>query len=189
MGHDKATMAYQHNWWAQVAANLLAPFTTEVWLSVNSSQAAYYPQLFSYGLITDQPALPVRGPLQGLLSAHLAWPQEDWLVLACDMIHMQPAPLANLVHRFQQHLAPVLVYGTAEKAEPLCGIYTAQALRYLYNQYIQQLLTRYSMQYVLEVTRARIMPLPAAWQPCFANMNSQEDIAAAKSTTPPETPH
>lgn len=185
MGRDKATLSLNRNWWAQLAATQLAPFTTEVLLSVNSRQAAYYPQLFTHRLIADDNALAVRGPLQGLLSAHLAAPQDDWLVLACDMIYMQAPPLARLVHRFQQQTSSVLVYGTAEKTQPLCGIYTAQALQHLYHLYTQQALTRYSMHHVLEMVQAHIMLLPITWQPYFANMNSPEDIT--KNTRPPET--
>lgn len=178
MGKDKATLLHQSDYWAALAAGKLAPLTSEVLLSVNRQQVALYQPLFSYRLITDNNQLQVKGPLKGILSAHLACPYDDLFVLACDMIQMELLPLAQLAGCFLLKPSPAMVYTREEKTEPLCGIYTSRALRQLHRLHMKEGSNNYSMHDALLQIQSAVIPLPEQWNAYFANMNCVADIAA-----------
>ncbi len=134
MGTDKGLIAIQNSCWAAYMADKLQAVNVPVSISINPSQLTGYQVIFSpEHLITDSLNLP--GPLNGLLSAHLKYPNDDLLLLACDMINMQTSTLIHLIDTYQDNPDyGFYVYQNNGYAEPFCGIYTSPGLAKLANQ-------------------------------------------------------
>src|SRR5215212_9639839 len=87
MGRDKGLLKQNDVTWSEIAASKLALLQIPVFCSVNQWQLEVYSKIFLAGnLIVDDECIFVKGPLLGLLSIHQKFPDEDVLVLACDMI-------------------------------------------------------------------------------------------------------
>jgi len=177
MGTDKALLPHVSGSWAQLAATKLSTLSIPVVLSVNPSQYAIYQKIYStYTLVKDDPALQVGGPLHGVLSVHVQYPESDLFVLACDMINMQEEVLKELYHQYQQANKEAYTFHNQEGAEPLCAIYTAKGLQKIYALYNRQQLQRHSLKYVLEQLDTQSAAIPPEWIAGFANFNSPSDL-------------
>lgn len=173
MGTDKGLLRWQHQTWVERAVTLLESFRIPVAVSINPNQYLDYAPLFaSNRLIVDDTALPVRGPLSGLLSAHQQFPMDDLLILACDMPGMQAEPIQFLL---QQAPADAVLFQQAGRTEALCGIYRRMALQKFAQYYADPRHTNYSLRHALEQVQPIYFELPAAWQACFRNMNRPDD--------------
>src|SRR4051812_4885506 len=103
MGADKGLLKQGSLTWAELAAHKLSSLQIPVSLSVNKEQATIYSKIFSPDqLIIDNEALSIKGPLLGVLSAHQNFPDEDLVILACDMIEMSASVLQDLINNYQQ---------------------------------------------------------------------------------------
>lgn len=96
MGSDKAALDYHGRPQAAHACGLLAPFCARVFVSCRADQACD-PALAGLPQLHD--AQEGLGPLGGILTAFAAHPQAAWLVVACDLPHLDAATLAHLVAR------------------------------------------------------------------------------------------
>lgn len=97
MGTDKGLLSHQDKLWAKVAADKLISLNLPVKFSVNPLQQPTYAHYFDdQQLISDNPSLDVRGPLLGMLSAHLSDTEEDLFLLACDILLMESGCWKNL---------------------------------------------------------------------------------------------
>lgn len=135
MGSDKGLLPLEAQTWAQTAVNKFILLQLPVRISVNAAQQAAYAQVFdSTFLVTDNNTIRVKGPLLGLLSVHLQYPDEDLFVLACDMPLMDPSLLKELYQAFSPQKADAFVFINAGAPEPLCGIYTAAGLQTILNR-------------------------------------------------------
>jgi molybdenum cofactor guanylyltransferase len=107
-------------------------------------------------LIVDNAELGLAGPLLGVLSAHVRFPNEDLMVLACDSPNMNQSVLEKLQEEnLKNNDSEAFVFKFAEQVEPLCGIYTSKGLAKILALYQTKNLTKHSMTYVLEqFTRA-----------------------------------
>src|SRR6185312_9284597 len=95
MGRDKGLMLKDGMPWAQYIGQRLASYG-RVFYSIHPRQReAYAAVLPADRLIVD--SLDIPGPLNGLLSAHVVMPESDILLVACDMLDMDPATLDRLV--------------------------------------------------------------------------------------------
>lgn len=177
MGRDKGLLIHQSATWAQLAADKLASLEIEVMVSVNESQYPVYSQLFQNAIVVvDDAMLQVGGPLKGLLSVHSQCPEEDLLVLACDMRDMQADVMIHLCATYTSTNAEAIVFRNNTNIEPLCGIYTAKGLHKLYEQYKHVLLEKFSMHYILQLLHTVYVPVPEQWQNRFRNYNSETDL-------------
>ncbi len=176
--------------WAVHQSELLRSICDEVYLSLHSDQISAYQDIliktfFFAGVIPDADPkelwfLPEaeagrRGPAAALFSAHLAWPDSDWLVLAGDMIHMDRMTLEQLaeVYRTNQNYS-FYAYRSESGTEPLAAIYRAEGL-----SEILSLLKNGESEYSgpsrwLKGEKALILKAPL--KACFANMNSPADL-------------
>src|SRR5690348_15042320 len=90
MGQDKGLMMLHQKVWAKIAFEKLAALSNPALISINESQQKEYLKHFSKKeLSVDRSDLKIQGPLAGVLSAHLRHPDQDLMVLACDMLNMQ----------------------------------------------------------------------------------------------------
>jgi molybdopterin-guanine dinucleotide biosynthesis protein A len=177
MGTDKGLLKLNTVSWAQAAVQKMAGLRVQVVLSVNKDQYNNYTTDFTKDqLIRDDETIDARGPLRGLLSAHLRFAIEDLFVLACDMPLMETSILQQLFSHYKKQDAEAYVYTNDNVYEPLCGIYTAKGLsKILQLQKTNQLLN-YSMKHVLEKSDTCTIPLASNQKKYFANFNSPEEL-------------
>lgn len=177
MGTDKGLLKLEAKTWAQTALDKLAALPLPVVISVNPAQYETYPSVFPVSqLIKDDETLDIHGPLAGVLSVHLKYPQEDLLVLACDMPLMETAILQQLVAVHEKAQKQASVYLNNGAIEPLCAIYTAPALAATFLKYQQQQLPRHSMKYMLEQLDIQVIPLQPGQEKYFRNFNAHAEL-------------
>src|SRR3978361_1289957 len=86
MGLDKGLIEFESVTWANIGICKMLDVSLGVVLSVNKDQYKQYSERFENVVIAqDNASLHVYGPLKGIFSVHLQYPEEDLLVLACDM--------------------------------------------------------------------------------------------------------
>jgi molybdenum cofactor guanylyltransferase len=179
MGSDKALLkSPNETTWAQQSMEKLMLLEIPVLFSINQQQKTIYRQYFSEEkLVADNETLFIQGPLRGVISVHLAYPQENLFVLACDMLLVHLPIVKELFNHYQSNQQPgAHVFTNNGEPEPLCGIYTAKALQHIFHLYRTGQLHRHSMKYVLEqVTTAR-HALADDQKNYFRNINSPADL-------------
>lgn len=180
MSSDKGLLKLGSTTWAQSAADKIKDLQIRVIISINNKQHKPYSSIFSAPtLVVDDDSLPLRGPLCGLLSVHLKYPNEDLLILACDLPLMEAALLKELLKQHhQQKNFDAFVYKNEEEFEPLCGIYTAKGLSKILGLYQTIRIAKHSMKYVLEQSSTFAIPLSADKKNCFRNFNTPEELNA-----------
>ena len=126
MGHDKSTLSYYGVPHYRYLYELLQPICEQTFVSRRTDQAT--PELPEAAIIPDENRY--RGPFNGLLSAHHAYPTAAWLVLAVDLPLIDSASLRYLVAQRQaDHVATTLATRSSQLPEPLCAIWEPAGLR------------------------------------------------------------
>ncbi len=121
MKTDKAALRYDGRFQTARAFELLKPRCVNVFLSNRADQAdapghAGFPQL--HDTVRD------LGPMGGILSALDAHPDVAWLVLACDLPHLDEKTLDHLIERRNpDKMATAYISRHDGLPEPLCAIY------------------------------------------------------------------
>ncbi|MEJ2161909.1 MAG: NTP transferase domain-containing protein [Robiginitalea sp.] len=93
MGTDKGLIDYHGIPQREYLHDLLSRVCDRTFISLRKDQTAGLPENMEAILDEDQ----VRGPFNGLLSAHNRFPDVAWLVLACDLPLMDLRALKELV--------------------------------------------------------------------------------------------
>ncbi|MES2649157.1 MAG: molybdenum cofactor guanylyltransferase [Bacteroidota bacterium] len=178
MGTDKGMLVAENKSWVQTAFDKLSQFVPRVVISVNAIQRPLYASQFEDDLvIADDDSVAVNGPLHGLLSVHLRYPEEDLLLLACDMVSMEKIVLSALVENFyNQPGHDCYVFKNDNGYQPMAGIYTAGLLAKLLQQVQAGILHKFSMKHVLDNADTFVSNLPVNWNTFFVNYNYKEDI-------------
>ena len=178
MGTDKGLLMQNDLTWVETAVSKLSSLQIQVVVSVNKKQADIYSTKISVNrLIIDDDNILVKGPLLGILSIHQEYPDEDLIVLACDMIDMSTTLLRDLLQLYKESTHQAYVYVINEKVEPLCAIYTSKGLKHILDLHHQKGLERFSMMHVLECIVTNYIHVPDAAVNFFANYNSNEDLS------------
>lgn len=179
MGTDKGLLKTGLKNWAQIAVAKFTFLQRPTILSVNNGQLEDYTHFFpSHQLVADDSSFQLKGPLCGLLSAHLQYPEDDLFVLACDMPFIEPAILKELYQHYRSnHRADVHVFMNNSEPEPLCGIYTVKALKHINHLYLTQQLSRYSMKFVLKQLTTAMYPINSDQEHCFRNVNTRDELS------------
>jgi len=178
MGSDKGLLKLEANTWAQTAIDKMSVLDIPVKISVNNNQYPDYASVFSPGLlITDDVALPLRGPLLGVLSSHLQQPAEDLFVLACDMPLMDPALLKALYQQYSNSPTfQAYLFTNDSEPEPLCGIYTSQGLATIVAMLRDGRLTKHSMKFMLDHLVVHSIAALNEQKKCFRNFNAHAEL-------------
>lgn len=178
MGTDKGLLNLEDKIWAQVSADKLGSLDLPVKFSINPFQQPTYAGYFNdQQLIVDDPSLDVRGPLLGVLSAHLSNPEEDLFLLACDILLMETRLLEKLIHSVKADDAfDAYIFTKDGQQEPLCGIYKAEGLKNIIKLLKSNGLARHSMKYTLSNLRVCEISVDDHEYRYFGNFNSQEEI-------------
>jgi len=159
MGTDKGMLPFGTDNWATLAFRKLKQLNIPVCVSINPMQLPTYSHFFSSSqLVIDQ--TNAKGPLKGLLSTHLQYPNDDLLLLACDMTDMDTETLKALLDArisfpgFDHYL-----YERDEFIEPLCAIYTSSSLKMFYHELIADSLPSFSMHKLIKKGNYKTLPL------------------------------
>jgi molybdopterin-guanine dinucleotide biosynthesis protein A len=178
MGTDKGLLKLEARTWAQTAVDKLTALQIPVVLSVNAVQYPDYAMVFTAEqLVKDNDTLDIHGPLSGVLSIHLRFPQEDLLVLACDMPLMDTAILTQLAATQQEHPSfEAYVFSNDHQPEPLCGIYTAKGLAATIERYNNKQLLKHSMKFTLQNLCTYAIPIAAGQEKHFRNFNAHAEL-------------
>lgn len=178
MGSDKGLLKLEANTWAQTAIDKMSALDIPIKISVNSKQYRDYEAVFpAADLITDDLTLSLKGPLLGVLSSHLKFPQEDLFVLACDMPLMEPSVLKTLYTVYQQETSfTAYVFTNEGEPEPLCGIYKAKGLSIILDMLVAGRLSKYSMKFMLEHLDMMSIPATDEQKKFFRNFNAHAEL-------------
>ncbi|WP_448524742.1 cyclic pyranopterin monophosphate synthase MoaC [Parathermosynechococcus lividus] len=126
MGRDKALLNYYGQPHAQYLYHLLSQYCEQVFLSARSQQWQGTPLA---DLPTLGDTLPSEGPISGILTALRTYPQVNWLVVACDLPYLKAETLFPLLQQYREDVVATCYHHPQERfPEPLCAIYTPQAL-------------------------------------------------------------
>ncbi len=178
MGSDKGLLKHEANTWAQTAVEKLSVLNIPIHLSVNEQQQIEYAKVFKPELlITDDKSIDIKGPLLGVLSAHLQHPGKDLFLLACDLPLMDFNLLKELYALYQQSKKyDVYIFTNDKQPEPLCGIYTAKALKKVIALQKQNKLIKHSMKFILSQLVVCEIALQNNQKKYFRNFNAHADI-------------
>ena len=178
MGSDKGLLKLQETTWAQTAVDKLNSFQLPVVISINKLQKDSYSSLFPDNeLITDNDYLELQGPLCGVLSVHLKYPNDDLFILACDMPLMETDLLKELILQYNHEKSfDAFVYSNDGQPEPLCGIYKSSGLAHVFHLYQTNQLLKHSMKFMLDHIATRTIGLPDDKKNCFRNFNAHAEL-------------
>jgi len=178
MGSDKGLLMLNDKTWTQKAIDTLNNFQIPIVISVNKNQYQDYSSVFPVNtLIPDDPSLQLHGPLCGLLSVHIKYPEEDLLILACDMPLINTKLISELVTKYDTETADdAFIFTNVGEPEPMPGIYRSKGLAYVHKLYRDNQLPRHSMKYMLEHIPTFTSPLPADKKDCFRNFNTHAEL-------------
>jgi molybdopterin-guanine dinucleotide biosynthesis protein A len=126
MQQDKSQLTYHGLPQWQYLYQLLQPYTDKVFLSCRADQQ----------ITSDLPVIPDSieggGPSTGILSAHAAFPEVAWLVLACDLPLISAQSIELLIRsRDPQKAATAFISPFNQSPEPLITIWEPAGLQLL----------------------------------------------------------
>lgn len=178
MGRDKGLLETAGSNWAKLAFDKLAALNIPVKVSVNTNQYAEYTKIFpAETLVQDNESLQVKGPLAGVLSCHLLFPDEDLFVLACDMPLMKVSLMQQLYLLYKEpspHTA--FIFTNDNEPEPLCGIYKSTGLFSIASLLQSNRLTKSSMKFALDQLQVNSVEADTEQKKYFNNFNAHADL-------------
>jgi molybdenum cofactor guanylyltransferase len=169
MGSDKGLMENNGETWAGQIAGKLLSLNLPVVVSINEQQQELYSKLFSpEQLIVDN--IDIKGPLKGLLSVHLQYPETDILLMACDLIDMDEPTLKNLIDQYRTNAGFDFFVYHENFAEPFCAIYTSRGLKPVLEKAQLHSLMKFSFQSILD--EGNTLRIPIINKSSFRNYNT-----------------
>ncbi|MPR35551.1 molybdenum cofactor guanylyltransferase [Salmonirosea aquatica] len=176
MGRDKGLIPVESTLWVNRAGTLLQEVDLPVSILIREVQRKVYTAeiLPDFELLSDLD-LPVGGPLKGLLSFHLRYPQADVLVLPCDMPNLTVGLLRKLmVLRAKVPEAEAWVFMVQDCLQPFPGIFSARLLAAVSQKMYDGYLTRHGLVQVLASAKTASEVVEDEF--AFRNLNSPADL-------------
>ncbi len=126
MGTDKALLRNDGESQVARAVRLLGKVCSDVFVSTRADQADE-PERARFQQIIDR--YDDLGPVAGILSAMDERPDDDWLVVACDLPNLSDETLSALVEAHNNCDAPMVAFRSTHNdlPEPLCAIYASSS--------------------------------------------------------------
>ncbi|WP_277482930.1 molybdenum cofactor guanylyltransferase [Catalinimonas alkaloidigena] len=181
MGQDKGLIQENGLAWTESLQQKLEKVGLKTYVSINNLQKDAYVNVFSdLTLILDHPSSAhLNGPVKGILSAHLTFPEKDILFLPCDMPALAGDTFlwwANEFAKLNQE-DKVVVCSTPDYLQPLCGVYSQASLKILMQYYEDEKLQDQSMHNIVEeMLKATVISIPSELLPQFKNFNIPDDL-------------
>lgn len=172
MQRDKAGLEYGGKSQLARAMELLTPLVTRCFVSVRPDQLND-PQRTAYDTITD--IKPNLGPMGGIHAALHSYPDQAWLILACDLPFLDRTTLQYLIaQRASTRVATAYRSRFDGQPEPLCAIFEPRSL-----QLIEQALAQGQQcpRGLLSRSDVELLNLPTPQ--ALDNINTGEEYAAA----------
>lgn len=117
MGEEKRLIHYHGKTQEQYLFDLLKPYCSEVYISINQYQTTDLPHI-------QDVDLPIKSPILGIFSAFMQNPNTAWLVVACDMPFVNEKTIEFLLqHRNADKYATAFENPDEHFPEPLLTIY------------------------------------------------------------------
>ena len=117
MGEDKRLIKYHNKTQEQHLFDLLIPYCSEVYVSINQNQRTDLPHIFDLDL-------SIKSPIVGIISAFNKNSETAWLVVACDMPFINQEVIEYLIkHRNPEKFATAFENPEEYFPEPLLTIY------------------------------------------------------------------
>lgn len=125
MGEAKALIHYRGKAHAAYIHDVLEKYCDDVFLSSRPDQWSET-ELAPYKMIYD--TRENMGPIGGILSAFEKYPDANWLIVACDLIHFNEKTVEKLLASYDEK-AVATCYKNADGGFPeaLCALYTPEA--------------------------------------------------------------
>jgi len=131
MGRDKAALLADGETQLQRAVRLLDGHLGRVFVSTAAHQAGD-PLRQNFAQIVDR--YTDIGPVAGIMSALEEYPQNAWLVMACDLPNVDDQTIAYLLqHVSTEHAVTAFRSVNDGLPEPLCAIYRPAAYELIMN--------------------------------------------------------
>ena len=171
MGRDKGLLSYHGKPQREYLYEQLRPLCQEVYLSVRPEQKDSVPEGFAY--IADENKY--KGPLNGLLSAHHAYPDAAWLVVACDLPLIDRKVLEFLLERRNPN-AMATAFATRKTGlpEPLAAIWEPLGLQAA-ETHMQTAQSSCPRKFLINTETTLVYPEDDLW---VANANEPEEYEA-----------
>ena len=168
MGQDKGLLTYHNKPQRTYIFEELQSVVPRTYLSLRSDQDAH--GLETEDVIFDENR--VKGPFNGLLSAHHKFPEVAWLVIACDLPLMNREGLSFLLeHRNPNAIATALTRTDSELPEPLAAIWEPKGLK-MAEMYLENATSSCPRKFLLNHNGYCVTALSNDW---LENANSPED--------------
>ncbi|GGD38952.1 NTP transferase domain-containing protein [Muriicola marianensis] len=168
MGRDKALISYHGKSQWEVLYDLAQKLCTRTFLSLRKDQQNDIAT--EADSILDRDEYP--GPFNGILSAHKAFPDAAWLVLACDLPLIDHKTLQLLVDSRDSSMdATALATQATKLPEPLAAIWEPRALDRVPG-YLNSAASSCPRKFLLNSEISLVIP---PRDEVLANANSQED--------------
>ncbi len=117
MGQEKRLIDYHGKTQEQYLFDLLTPYFSGVYVSINQNQTTDLPHIQDLDL-------PIKSPIVGIISAFQQNPNMAWLVVACDMPFVDEKTVEHLLqHRNPEKYATAFENPDEYFPEPLLTIY------------------------------------------------------------------
>ena len=175
MQRDKAALEYSGRPQLARAMDLLQPLVTRAFVSLRNDQRTEALRA-PYPSIADIHA--DLGPLAGIHAALTSYPQQAWLVLACDLPFLDAATLRHLIsRRAPARLATAYRSSSDGLPEPLCVIFEPAA-REPIEHWISH--GQKCPRAFLSQSDIELLDLPNAH--ALDNINTAEEYAVARSS-------
>lgn len=171
MGRDKALLEHDGETQLARAVQLLERHVERVFVSVRPDQTTD-PERRLFEQVVDR--YRDIGPAAGILSALEDKPDVAWLVLACDLPHVNDETIGMLLR--QRSEQPFTAFRSSHDGlpEPLCAVYRPQA-REIVAGFVRDGLVCPRKMLIRSDTRLLDLPDPKA----LDNVNTPEDLERA----------
>ena len=171
MGTDKGLLSYHNKPQREYLYDQMRPLCRDVYLSIRPEQQESIPEGFA--CIADENKY--RGPLNGLLSAHHAFPDAAWLMVACDLPLIDQQVLEYLVAR-RNPKAMATAFATRKTGlpEPLAAIWEPHGLKAA-EIHLQTSESSCPRKFLLNTETTLVVPEDDLW---VANANEPEEYEA-----------
>ncbi|MGB5317010.1 MAG: molybdenum cofactor guanylyltransferase [Robiginitalea sp.] len=168
MGMDKGKLLYHDKPQREYLYDQMEPLCTRVFLSIRPEQQEDIPPGLNFILDENQ----YKGPFNGLLSAHHAFPEAAWLVVACDLPLVNQKVLKYLVDRRDRRaLATAFATHKSKLPEPLAAIWEPHGLKTA-ESYMQSAKSSCPRKFLINEDTFLVFPEDDLW---LANANEPEE--------------
>lgn len=169
MGQDKSNLFYHQNPQRIYLYQLLENFCEKVFISARKEQISVWNDQLNY--IED--SVSSEGPLSGIVSAYEKYPEESWLVVACDMPFVDQNTISFLL-KYQDPQAYVNVFQNPQTLdyEPLLGLWHSKTGLLLKDFYANG--QRSPRRFLRQINCHAIAPQNTHW---LLNANDPEEYA------------